>query len=155
MVLSNNTFDVFFSSPWRVKWRKCVCPSLGLRMRTHPYHPSIQAARKNGTTAKKRKRGKRKGKDGFFLTPSLLFYSCHFSPGLWLSLLVDLVLCSETARKRLLRCLRAAMDSSLPLFGLTLYVLFGPVKSLWFHWQSHILYACFLTIFIMILYYYS
>ena len=66
---------MFFSSPWRVKWRKCVCPSLSLRMRTQPYHPSIQAARKNGTTAKKRKRGKRTGKDGFFLTPlpALLF----------------------------------------------------------------------------------
>ena len=37
----------------------------------------------------------------FLLTsPSPLFYSLHFSCGLWLSFLV---LCSETARKRLLR----------------------------------------------------
>ena len=36
----------------------------------------------------------------FFPTPSPLFYLRHFSRGLWLSFLV---LCSETARKRLLR----------------------------------------------------
>ena len=36
----------------------------------------------------------------FFPTPSPPFYSRHFSRGLWLSFLV---LCSETARKRLLR----------------------------------------------------
>ena len=35
----------------------------------------------------------------FFPTPSPLFYLCHFSRGLWLSFLV---LCSWTARKRLL-----------------------------------------------------
>ena len=55
-VLSNNTFDMFFSSPWRMKWRKCVCPSLGLRMRTQPYHPSIQA-RKKWNESKKTKEG--------------------------------------------------------------------------------------------------
>ena len=39
----------------------------------------------------------------FFPTPSPLFYSRHFSRGLWLPFLV---LCSKTARKRLLRRLK-------------------------------------------------
>ena len=46
-------------------------------------------------------------------TPSLLFYLSHFSRGVWLSFLV---LCSQTARKRLLRRLKVSWQAfpSLP-----------------------------------------
>ena len=50
--------------------------------------------------SERRERGRgRKETLPFFPTPSPLFYSRHFSRGLWLSFLV---LCSETTRKRLL-----------------------------------------------------
>ena len=54
--------------------------------------------------SERRERGRgRKETLPFFPTPSPLFYSRHFSRGLWLSFLV---LCSETARKRLLHRLK-------------------------------------------------
>ena len=59
----------------------------------------------------------------FLLTsPSPLFYSLHFSCGLWLSFLV---LCSETARKRLLRrLLRGATYRLLSTTGGRFWILF-------------------------------
>ena len=63
------------------------------------------------------KKGKRLGGEGegrkpFFLIPSPLSYSRHFSRGLWLSFVV---LCSGTALKRLLRRLRYGVSRT---FGL-------------------------------------
>ena len=49
------------------------------------------------------RRGRRRGKITFLPHPSPLFYSRHFTRGLWLWFLA---VCSETARKHLLRTLR-------------------------------------------------
>ena len=49
------------------------------------------------------RRGRRRGKITFLPHPSPLFYSRHFTRGLWLRFLA---LCSKTARKHLLRRLR-------------------------------------------------
>ena len=54
---------------------------------------------KNGTRAKKWTKGEGESFLPLIPTPSLLFYSPHFSRGLWL---LFLVLCPETARKLLL-----------------------------------------------------
>ena len=60
----------------------------------------------------------------FFPTPSLLFYSRHFWRGVWLSFLV---LCSETARKRLLR----RIDLPIPTGLVVICVIRDSDRPLW------------------------
>ena len=115
-VLSNNKFDVFFSSPWCVKWRK------SRYTHAHPaissIHPSrqrekieLQPKNERGGSGRERKVCSSPPPRSFSSTIFHLVFDSRPS-----------FFTSETARKRLLRCLRAATGSPLPLFGLTLYV---------------------------------
>jgi len=150
-VLSNNTFDVFFSSPWRVKWRKCVCPSLGFNAcaPSHIIHPSFPGSAKKWNESQKKKEGVAEREGWFLPNPLPALSVAPFSPGLWLSFLV---LCSETSRT-LATLFTSCYGQLIALIWANFICFFWPVKSLWFHGHSHILYACFLTIFIIIYYY--